>query len=94
MHVERSLLEGYRACGPRAHANALQRLPRNMRLMYVHAYQVRRQTLSHALPPPLLLVDVFISTSLCMEFSCGLYFCLLLIVSADTSTSLYTSAET
>ena len=43
MHVERSLLEGYRACGPRAHANALQRIPRNMRLMYVHAYQV---------PPP------------------------------------------
>jgi tRNA pseudouridine13 synthase len=41
MHVERSLLEGYRSCGPRAHSNALQRVPRNMRLMYVHAFQVR-----------------------------------------------------
>ena len=58
MHVERSLLEGYRSCGPKAHANALQRVPRNMRLMYVHAYQVpcrrRHGTVTARVPLPIL----------------------------------------
>ena len=39
MHAERSLLEGYVRHGMSAHQAAVQGLPRNLRLMYVHAYQ-------------------------------------------------------
>lgn len=39
MQVERSVLEGLDLCGVNSFFNTIQRLPRNMRLMYVHAYQ-------------------------------------------------------
>jgi tRNA(Glu) U13 pseudouridine synthase TruD len=40
MHAERALLEGYKRHGKEAHLTAVQGLQRNLRLMYVHAYQV------------------------------------------------------
>ncbi|KAK3266239.1 hypothetical protein CYMTET_25124 [Cymbomonas tetramitiformis] len=39
MNVERTILEGYKRHGKSGHHNALQGVARNMRLMYVHAYQ-------------------------------------------------------
>jgi tRNA pseudouridine13 synthase len=39
MQVERAVLNGLELCGVNAFFNVIQRLPRNMRLMYVHAYQ-------------------------------------------------------
>lgn len=39
MAVERSVLTGLAESGPNAFLNALQKLPKNMRLMYMHAFQ-------------------------------------------------------
>jgi len=39
MHVERSLLEGFKRHGKDSHKEALNCVTRNMRLMYVHAWQ-------------------------------------------------------
>ena len=39
MSIERGVLEGLAERGPAAYLNALERIPRKMRMMYVHAYQ-------------------------------------------------------
>lgn len=39
MHVESAVLNGLLTNGPNAFLNAIQMIPRNMRMMYVHAYQ-------------------------------------------------------
>ena len=39
MSIERGVLEGLAERGPTAYLNALERIPRKMRMMYVHAYQ-------------------------------------------------------
>jgi len=39
MNVELNVLEGLSKCGGNAFRNAFMNIPRNMRLMYVHAYQ-------------------------------------------------------
>ena len=39
MFAERTLLDVYKKRGMNSHLNALQALPRNLRLMYIHSYQ-------------------------------------------------------